>query len=84
MIKPVSISLTIMKVGKYERKMFAENEHPAFGKYKTINQPLKFKNSDFNNNSNAPVLGADTEAILKELVYTEEKQADLRIKKIIK
>ncbi len=50
-----------------ERNMFSDNEHPSVGKYKTINQPLKFKRSTFDNNWNAPALGDDTAAILSDL-----------------
>lgn len=38
-----------------ERKMFSDNEHPATGKYKTINQPLKFLQNNFYNNESAPI-----------------------------
>ncbi len=67
-----------------ERNMFAENEHPAVGKYKTINQPLKFKQNTFDNNWSAPDLGADTANILKELNYTAETISALKEKRIIK
>ncbi len=67
-----------------ERGMFAENEHAAVGKYKTINQPLKFKQTKFDNNWSAPDLGDDSASILKELNYSAEAQSELVNKNIIK
>ncbi len=67
-----------------ERNMFVENQHLQVGKYKTINQPLKFKQAQFSNNKNAPELGEDTVAILKEINYTDERIFELIKNKIIK
>jgi alpha-methylacyl-CoA racemase len=67
-----------------ERGMFIENEHPAVGKYKTINQPLKFKGATFGENWPAPVLGSDTSAILNELGYATGRVIDLANKQVIK
>ncbi len=67
-----------------ERGMFAENEHAAVGKYKTINQPLKFKQTKFDNNWSAPDLGEDTAGILKELNYSEADLAVLLNENVIK
>ena len=64
--------------------MFLENTHHAVGKYKTINQPLKFKQTIFDNNQSAPDLGDDSEGILKELKYSDEIISDLGKKGIIK
>ena len=61
-----------------ERNMFVENEHPAAGKYKTINQPLKFLKTDFNNNWSAPDLGDDNATILNELGYGADKIETLK------
>lgn len=55
-----------------ERKMLLVNEHPAVGKYKTINQPLRFLVNEFENNYTAPDLGAHTTAILAEMNYSTE------------
>ena len=67
-----------------ERKMFCENEHPAAGKYKTINQPLKFLQNNFYNNESAPDLGYDTGAILGELNYDTGKINELKNKNVVK
>lgn len=67
-----------------ERNMLLENEHPAVGKYKTINQPLKFKQTIFDNNWSAPDLGDDSSSILKELNYTEEAIQQFSNKGVVK
>lgn len=66
------------------RNMFVENEHPAVGKYKTINQPLKFKVATFGNNNSAPDLGADSAGILFELNYSGAQIAELKSKGVVK
>ncbi|MFN8288480.1 MAG: CoA transferase [Chitinophagales bacterium] len=67
-----------------QRNMFLENEHAAVGKYKTINQPLKFKVANFENNRSAPDLGMDSASILKEMNYTDAQIAELKAKGIVK
>ncbi|HLP21964.1 MAG TPA: CoA transferase, partial [Chitinophagales bacterium] len=67
-----------------ERGMFVENEHTAVGKYKTINQPLKFLQTKFDNNWSAPELGDDSATILNELQYDSTRIAALKNKSIIK
>jgi len=67
-----------------ERNMFVNNEHTAVGKFKTINQPLKFKQSKYDNNWNAPDLGDDSASILTELKYDENRIAQLNKMGIVK
>lgn len=67
-----------------QRNLLVDNEHPAVGKYKTINQPLKFKETIFDNNWSAPDLGDDTASVLKELNYTGEQLAELTANGIVK
>jgi len=67
-----------------ERNMFVENEHAAVGKYKTINQPLKFLQTKFDNNWSAPDLGDDSLTVLKELNYNPEQIKELLKKNVIK
>ncbi len=67
-----------------ERKMLIENEHNAVGKYLTINQPLKFKQANFDNNWSAPDLGDDSATVLQELKYSNETIATLKNKGIVK
>lgn len=66
------------------RNMLVENEHPAVGKYNTINQPLKFKEAIFDNNWPAPDLGDDSASVLKELNYSDETVSQLAGKGVIK
>ena len=77
-ITPVN-ELAELEHDKYlnERNMFVSNEHVAVGKYKTINQPLKFAGSSFDNNWNAPDLGDDTASVLKEIKFDEKRIAGL-------
>ncbi len=68
-----------------ERQMFLENEHPAVGKYKTINQPLKFKQAKFDsNNWSAPALGHDSASVLKEINYTDDRILALKQSGVVK
>ena len=67
-----------------ERNMFLENEHASVGKYKTINQPLKFLESNFVNNWSAPDLGDDTATILSEMNLSDDEIAQLKQKGIVK
>jgi len=66
-----------------ERGMFIESEHPAVGKYKTINQPLKFVGETMQH-WGAPDLGDDSADILKELSYEELRISELLQKSVIK
>lgn len=67
-----------------ERHMLLENEHSAVGKYRTINQPLKFKQTKFDNNQSAPDLGEDSASVLQELNYTTDAIQLLAHKGIVK
>jgi alpha-methylacyl-CoA racemase len=49
------------------RQMIIETEHPTAGKLKSIGVPLKFSETEAKPSWSAPILGEDTEAILKEL-----------------
>jgi alpha-methylacyl-CoA racemase len=49
------------------RKMIIETEHPMVGKLKSIGVPLKFSETEAKPSWAAPILGEDTEAILREL-----------------
>ncbi len=67
-----------------ERNMFVENEHAAVGKYKTINQPLKFLHAKFDNNWSAPDLGDDSVSILQELNYSNQQIEEFKTNNIVK
>ena len=49
------------------RQMVIETEHPTAGKLKSIGVPLKFSETEAKPSWAAPILGEDTEEILKEL-----------------
>ena len=50
-----------------ERQMIIETEHPTAGKLKSIGVPIKFSETEAKVSWAAPLLGEDTEAILREL-----------------
>jgi crotonobetainyl-CoA:carnitine CoA-transferase CaiB-like acyl-CoA transferase/putative sterol carrier protein len=66
------------------RQLFATNKHNTVGNYKTINQPLKFKQTNFDNHWSAPELGEDSALVLKEMNYSDEDIARLKSANIIK
>ena len=47
-------------------------EHPTAGKYRLPNTPLNFSKTPNRLQGGAPVLGADTREVLKEIGYTDE------------
>jgi alpha-methylacyl-CoA racemase len=49
------------------RQMIIETEHPTAGKLKSIGVPLKFSETEAKPSWSAPILGEDTEEILREL-----------------
>ena len=49
------------------RQMIIETEHPTAGKLKSIGVPLKFSKTEAKPSWAAPILGEDTEEILREL-----------------
>ena len=66
-----------------ERGMFIESEHPAVGKYKTINQPLKFVGETLQQ-WGSPDLGDDSASILRELNYDDLRISELLQKFVVK
>jgi CoA:oxalate CoA-transferase len=58
----------------HAREMFVEVNHPAAGKIKVVNFPVKFSETPGIKKSAAPTLGQDNEPILKNLLsYSDEK-----------
>lgn len=55
-----------------ERQMFVEHEHPKYGRYKGIAQPIKFTGSPASKGWAPPLLGEDNVGVLKELGYSED------------
>jgi len=53
------------------RDMIVEQTHPLCGKIKTIGVPLKFSETPATPGAPAPLLGRDTQSIMKEIGYTQ-------------
>lgn len=62
-----------------ERGMFVEVSHPTLGRVPVVNTPFKFSRSPSGPQGLSPALGADTEAVLGELLgLPAEEVAQLR------
>ncbi|MFW9878634.1 MAG: CaiB/BaiF CoA transferase family protein [Candidatus Thorarchaeota archaeon] len=64
------------------RNMVLELEHPIFGKIQNVASPIKYSRTPLTIRSLAPKIGQNTEEILKNLGYSEEKVRDLKKKGI--
>ncbi|MFB6109119.1 MAG: CaiB/BaiF CoA transferase family protein [Haloplanus sp.] len=60
------------------RGVVREIDHPALGTVPVIEHPLNYENADAGFDGAPPLLGEDTEAVLSELGYDEERIAELR------
>jgi len=66
-----------------QRNMVVELDHPVRGKYKTLGYPAKLEKSQVEV-KNAPLLGADTDAVLSSMLgYTKKDLAELKALKVI-
>lgn len=66
------------------RDMLVEVEDPVFGKVKLPATPMRFSETSVINNEAPPLLGGDTEAVLKDYVGLSEAEiAELRAGKVI-
>ncbi|MCS6821164.1 MAG: CoA transferase [Microscillaceae bacterium] len=74
---PISPVLEMPDLEKDEhiqaRNMIITQQHPKIGEIKGIGNPIKFSKTPTQINWTAPRLGEDTQAILKELGYTNEQ-----------
>jgi len=66
------------------RNMVVEVEHPKAGKIKNIGAPIKFSATPAQVFRPSPLLGEDSEAILKEMGISESAIKELKSKGIIK
>lgn len=66
-----------------DRKMFVEHEHPQYGKYKGINQPIKFTGEKENIGWAPPLMGEDNVDILVSLGYDVKTISEYQEKGII-
>lgn len=59
------------------RENFVTLEHPKYGTFKGVNQPIKFSATPAQPSWAPPLSGEDNEAILKELGYSDEQIAEM-------
>jgi crotonobetainyl-CoA:carnitine CoA-transferase CaiB-like acyl-CoA transferase len=60
------------------RDVVREMDHPTAGRINAIEHPLNFRNAESGFEGPPPLLGEDTEAVLRELGYTDEDIDALR------
>jgi crotonobetainyl-CoA:carnitine CoA-transferase CaiB-like acyl-CoA transferase len=61
-----------------------EYDHPDVGRLKLMGQPLVFSDTATRDPGPPPALGADTDAVLRELGYEHDAIADLEHRKIVR
>ena len=64
--------------------MVQEYDHPDVGRLRLMGQPLVFSDTRTEDPGPPPALGADTDAVLRELGYAPDAIADLERRKIVK
>jgi succinate--hydroxymethylglutarate CoA-transferase len=66
------------------RSMIEEVEHPAIGKVKLVNHPVKYSRAEPRIRSPPPLLGQHTDEVLREMLgFGEEEIRGLREKKVV-
>jgi crotonobetainyl-CoA:carnitine CoA-transferase CaiB-like acyl-CoA transferase len=66
-----------------DRKMVIEVENKTAGKSKAIGMPIKFSDTNSENNKGAPIFGQHTNTVLKDFGYTQEQIEEFKSKGII-
>jgi len=66
-----------------ERKMIIEVENKIAGKSKAIGMPIKFSETNLENNKGAPIFGQHTDNVLKDFGYTTKQIEEFKSKGII-
>ncbi len=67
-----------------DRQVFIENQQGAVRNFNTVRHPIRFKDCNFDDTWNAPVLGEDSAQVLKASGFTEEEIHQLMVNKILK
>ena len=81
---PVSTIPELMHHPQLEaREMLVEMEDPGVGKYLAINNPMKLDKTPAKMAFGAPLLGQDTEKVLKDFGYTDEQVKEFAEKEVI-
>jgi crotonobetainyl-CoA:carnitine CoA-transferase CaiB-like acyl-CoA transferase len=65
------------------RGMVQELDHPQAGRVKALGNPVKLSRSPATLRSAAPLLGADTDAVLAGIGYGTSEIADLRARRVV-
>ena len=66
-----------------DRKMIIEVENKSAGKSKAIGMPIKFSDTNLENNKGAPIFGQHTDIVLKDFGYTSGQIKEFKSKGII-
>ena len=66
-----------------DRKMIIEVENKKAGKSKAIGMPIKFSDTNLENNKGAPIFGQHTDIVLKDFGYTSGQIKEFKSKGII-
>ncbi len=66
-----------------DRKMIIEVENKIAGKSKAIGMPIKFSETNLENNKGAPIFGQHTDIVLKDFGYTTKQIEGFKLKGII-
>ena len=66
-----------------DRKMVIEVENKTAGKSKAIGMPIKFSDTNSENNKGAPIFGEHTDTVLKDFGYTQGQIEEFKSKGII-
>ena len=66
-----------------DRKMVIEVENKTAGKSKAIGMPIKFSDTNSENNKGAPIFGQHTDTVLKDFGYTQDKLKNLNQKVLL-
>ncbi len=65
------------------RNMLVEVEDPGIGKYKAMNNPMKMENGGAQITKGAPLMGQDTNQVLKTIGYDYDTIKELVLKEIV-